>query len=1226
MVANNTKKRQCIVEQLRYMLMLPLLMALSWTFAQTPLGSPSQTNTVVSGQTVGAGQTAHFSATDTLFIGGVNGNVVFQNGSTVYLSAGKSVIMLPGFHAQAGSRLNATILEHRQVVVPSQINQAISTGQTLTTVNNMNYVRIYSYRKATNPSDGNVNDVNIDVHYYDGLGRPYEVVEVRASPTGKDIVRLQTYDAFGRSHMNYLPITGVASGGLPITEGQVTAAMPGFLSNNFALGAGDAQHGFSMPVYENSPMGRVVQQGHPGTQWQPGQHPDSYAYGTNTELVGAFKYTGTSFAPFSYNPGSLYVQTGTDADDKQTRTYTDMQGKVVLRETFDGTQWLKTRYCYDDMGKLRCMVQPSATGPSITQSCFFYNYDHRGRMVAKRIPGSDWAYMVYDKHDRLVVVSDGNSRKLAPTQYTYRYFRYDGLNRLIEEGDMHTTASTAILTDHFESDTTLYASATSYRFTTKYYYGPNSAPRIKCRFTPITGWVVASDTATCSVAQLSGTVYRTYCDSNYIKTNERAEAYYYDKLGRMVQTVSENFAGGKETETHVYNFSGQVTRTRHSHYVQSSAYTLDKHYTYDHRGRQLSTEYEVDGYYHHDVPRTIVSANVYNEAGLLQTKYLHSQGGQAFMQKIDYKYNIRGWLSEINSPELADDKFWMKLAYNEPLSTPGSGYWNGNISGVQWKTAGQAHSSGFSYTYDGCNRLSTSGHNTNGVPNGKYASSYSYNKNGNFTALTRYGISETIPIDQITMGYFTGSNQLKYAADPYIDSGFRGNTSTAQQFTYDPNGNVTRDNYRAVTIHYNRLNLPQEMDFGGNNKMYYFYDPAGGLMQRAVCAAGHDPVLTSFFGPFVREGTQGGTNNLKYILTSEGRIMNYGTDHNPVWKWEYNLVDHLGNVRLVLEPGALAGTATVLQENHYYPFGMRINELSTSSGTNNPYLYNNKELQTGFGLNWYNYIARFYDPEVPRFTGVDPLAEKYPWQSTYVYAAGNPIRYIDWMGLGPLGADELTDEEWMETSRPNSDSRMSREYRQQNLAAERAIADLSNFVHGKFKQNPHATVGGLLPGDWNGEGEGTKSGYSLITEPIEQDFRGLWGGLKYVWTGGNIDGYHYNLEGQATGLAPMMGVAPSPGIGKVGTYAKLAKMTKGYKGAIQAHHIVEVRHLRRLMKSANNAPSVILNRTDHAAMTKTLQQLLPYGQTYTKPQLINAYKQAYSKYPEWVDLAVKYLY
>jgi hypothetical protein len=55
----------------------------------------------------------------------------------------------------------------------------------------------------------------------------------------------------------------------------------------------------------------------------------------------------------------------------------------------------------------------------------------------------------------------------------------------------------------------------------------------------------------------------------------------------------------------------------------------------------------------------------------------------------------------------------------------------------------------------------------------------------------------------------------------------------------------------------------------------------------------------------------------------------------------------------------------------------------------------------------------------------------------------------------------------------------------------------------------------------------------LITEPIEQDFRGLWGGLKYVWTGGNIDGYHYNLEGKATGLAPMMGMPPDIGMGKI---------------------------------------------------------------------------------------------
>jgi hypothetical protein len=43
------------------------------------------------------------------------------------------------------------------------------------------------------------------------------------------------------------------------------------------------------------------------------------------------------------------------------------------------------------------------------------------------------------------------------------------------------------------------------------------------------------------------------------------------------------------------------------------------------------------------IPSTIVSANVYSEAGLLKTKYLHSQNNQAFMQKIDYSDNVRGW-------------------------------------------------------------------------------------------------------------------------------------------------------------------------------------------------------------------------------------------------------------------------------------------------------------------------------------------------------------------------------------------------------------------------------------------------------------------------------------------------------------------------------------------------------------------------------------------------------
>ena len=106
--------------------------------------------------------------------------------------------------------------------------------------------------------------------------------------------------------------------------------------------------------------------------------------------------------------------------------------------------------------------------------------------------------------------------------------------------------------------------------------------------------------------------------------------------------------------------------------------------------------------------------------------------------------------------------------------------------------------------------------------------------------------------------------------------------------------------------------------------------------------------------------------------------------------------DHLGSVSYITN---LRGDVT--QFITYMPYGETFAEQH--SEWDSPFKFNAKELDSETGL--YYYGARYYDPKVSSWLGVDPLTEEYSGLSPYVYCQNNPVIFIDPDGKAFIPAD-----------------------------------------------------------------------------------------------------------------------------------------------------------------------------------------------------------------------------
>lgn len=342
--------------------------------------------------------------------------------------------------------------------------------------------------------------------------------------------------------------------------------------------------------------------------------------------------------------------------------------------------------------------------------------------------------------------------------------------------------------------------------------------------------------------------------------------------------------------------------------------------------------------------------------------------------------------------------------------TNGTALYNGNINAVAWRSKSNMLKKAYVFEYDGINRLKNADYgednNGNWNMNHKYSvEGITYDHNGNIRNLGRKGyVSTATPtfgtMDQLTYNY--SGNQLIKVSDlanhPNNANDFKDLVNIPTEYTYDANGNMLHDYNKSLSVSYNVLNLPSQIDLdGGFNSIEYIYSIDGRKLAVKESLGGTN-TTKHYSGVFQYEN-----NTLQSVTINNGRIVKDGNG----WRYEYQIKDHLGNVRLTFSDlngnGAIESNAEILQENNYYPFGLehRYANPPTQIGVKNKFTYNGKELHDFSQLNWLDYGARFYNPELGRWHAIDPLADLMPDHSPYNYVFNNPVRWIDPDGRMP---------------------------------------------------------------------------------------------------------------------------------------------------------------------------------------------------------------------------------
>jgi RHS repeat-associated protein len=868
------------------------------------------------------------------------------------------------------------------------LSSLIAQGQT------RNFVRTWT---ATAPETNantlitkGLREVKQSTTYADGLGRPEQMVVKKGSLSSAgntDLVSTVTYDGFGRETVSYLPFVSPSSDGSH-KYNNVGEQFDFYTGTSSPVAGQGEAYFFGWTDYDNSPLNRVTKTTAAGFNWLGGGRGVQQQYQVNatsdavriwnvTDVTGDFGTYSTPSTNGTYPAGELYKNVTTDEHLKQVVEYKNKQGQIILKKvqidnnpSTDHTGWLCTYYIYDDLDNLRAVLQPKAVealDPAsplsqglnwslntniLSELTFRYEYDAKGRMIIKKVPGAEPLYMVYDARDRLVMAQDGNLRQQGKWMVTV--FE-NSLDRPVQTGLLTNSSSLGTHVDN-AYNSIIYPSTTSgfelltqtgyddysqipsasgldanlYPWHNDYFISTyNVAPHYA---QPIQKSILTKGSVTWSVTKVLGT-------SQYLYT-----VYFYDEKGRQLQVKHRNITGGVDIITTQYNFNGQPIQIAVTHNTASQGYVVRTHFDYDDLGRFVYSDKNIN-----EQGWTPVVSLEYDALGRVKNKKLApAYNGWTGLETLSYDYNIRGWLLGVNRSELTANngstkKFAFELGYDKQNNTSGrnftSAQHNGNITGMVWESAGDGVRRKYDYSYDNTNRL-MQGLFEQDNGGGSWAKDQlnfdvkigdgttvpsAYDANGNIKGMQQWGLKglASTQIDNLSYNYQqnnTGNsltNKLYRVTDGNNDAAtklgdFKDGTNGGDDYSYDANGNLISDNNKAASsVTYNHLDLPSTITITGKGTIEYVYDAAGVKLKKITTENNASvnyngtnytnitiTTTTTYIGGFVYESKSysNGTLNtalgyvdiLQFFPMQQGRIRPIRNTNNQISGFAYD--------------------------------------------------------------------------------------------------------------------------------------------------------------------------------------------------------------------------------------------------------------------------------------------------------------------------------------------------